>query len=142
MYRTGARVLFATWVGAIASLAAAQKPMRVSIDIKPGDTVTTLEADRGGMLPIALLSTAQFDAALADPATIRVGPSGSEAEPFRTMREDVNRDGRMDLLVLVRMDALNVSCGVTSIRLTGKTSKGVDIEGPEAVTVEGCKPQR
>ena len=81
MYRTGARVLFATWVGAIASLAAAQKPMQVSIDIKPGDTVTTLEADRGGMLPIALLSTAQFDAALADPATIRVGPSGSEAEP-------------------------------------------------------------
>ena len=36
--------------------------IRVSIDVKPGDAKTTIEPDRGGMVPVAILTTAQFDA--------------------------------------------------------------------------------
>jgi hypothetical protein len=120
------------------SAVAAQKALQVSIDVKPGDTPTTIETERGGMLPVAILTTAQFDASTVDPSTIRIGPTGTEAEIFRSMREDVNRDGRTDLLVLVRLQEMRVKCGDTAIRLTGKTTGGADIEGSEKVAVEGC----
>lgn len=120
------------------SMAVWWQPMRVSIDVKPGDTPTTVEANREGMLPVAILSTAQFDAATVDPASIRVGPTGTEAEPFRAMADDINRDERMDLLILVRLQEMKVKCDDKVIRLTAKTQAGADIEGSEAVTVT-CK---
>jgi hypothetical protein len=120
-----------------APVAMAQTPQRVTIDVKPGDAATTLEI-RDGMLPIALLSTAQFDAASTDPSTIRIGPTGTEAEPFRTMPEDVNRDGRPDLLILVRVQQLNLSCSDKAIRLKAETRAGMSIEGSEAIVVDGC----
>ncbi len=124
-------------VVASSSLAASQA-LQVSIDVKPGDTPTTLERERGGHLPVAILSTAQFDALTVDPATVRVGPTGTEAEPARTMRSDVNGDDRVDLQLLVRMQDLQISCATKVIKVTGKTMTGTDIEGSEAVTVDGC----
>ena len=112
--------------------------IKVSVDVKPGDAKTTIEPNRGGMLPVAILSTAQFDASTVDPASLRVGPTGTEAEIFRSMQEDVNRDKRTDLLLLVRLQDMNVKCGDRAIRLTGKTKGGMEIEGAEAVTTEGC----
>jgi hypothetical protein len=115
-----------------------EQVIRVSIDVKPGDAKTTIEPDRGGMVPVAILTTAQFDASTVDPASIRIGPTGTEAEIFRSMPEDINRDKRTDLLLLVRLQDMKVQCGDRAIRLTGKTKGGVDIEGSEAVTTEGC----
>jgi hypothetical protein len=112
--------------------------VHVTIDVKPGNTPTTIEPNSRGMLPVAILTTRVFDATTVDPATILIGPTGTEAEPFRTMQEDVNRDGRTDLLILVRYQDLKVKCDTTIIRLTGKTTKGVSIEGSEKVTAEGC----
>ena len=49
-------------------------PIRVTIDIKPGDTPTTIEPGRQGVIPIAILTTPQFDAAttLEEPCELRV----------------------------------------------------------------------
>lgn len=136
------RVFQAGWVLAVVLAGSptldAADPIRVSVDVKPGDTPTTVEADRGGMIPIAILTTPQFDATSVDATTIRVGPTGTEAEVFRSMTEDVNRDGRTDLLMLVRLQEMSVKCGDKAIRVTGKTKSGADIEGSETVIVEGC----
>ena len=123
---------------ATASGVAASQAVQVPIDVKPGDTPTTIEKNRGGHLPVAILSTAQFDALTADPTTIRVGPTGTEAEPARTMRDDVNGDERVDLQVLVRVPDLQITCATKAIKVTAKTMSGTDIEGSEAVTVDGC----
>jgi hypothetical protein len=123
---------------ATASLIGASQPIRVTIDVKPGDEPTTIEPDREGMMPVAILSTAQFDASTVDPRTIRVGPTGTEAEPFRSMTDDVNRDGRTDMMALIRVQDLRVKCGDKLIRLSAKTKAGVDVEGSEAVVLEGC----
>jgi hypothetical protein len=117
---------------------AAPQAMQVPIDVKPGDTPTTIEKDRGGHLPVAILSTAQFDALTVDPSTIRVGPTGTEAEPARTTQGDVNDDKRVDLQVLVRVRDLGIACNTKAIRVTAKTISGAAIEGSEAVTVNGC----
>ena len=114
------------------------QPVHVTIDIKPGNTPTTIEPNSRGVLPVAILTTAQFDATTIDPETVRIGPTGTEADVFRSMQEDVNHDGRTDLLVLVRVQDMKANCDTTIIRLTGKTTGGVSIEGSEKVTTDGC----
>jgi hypothetical protein len=89
------------------------------------------------LLPVAILSTAQFDAGTVDPSSVRVGPTGTEAAPVRSMNDDdANRDGRPDLLLLLRMEDMNVECGEKLIRLTGQTKTGTAIQGSEAVTTD------
>jgi len=117
---------------------AGAQAMKVPIDVKPGDTPTTIERDRGGFLPVAILSTTEFDALSVDTSTVRVGPTGTEAEPARSMQSDVNGDERVDLMVLVPVQALKITCDVKSIRLTATTMSGTAIEGAESVVVEGC----
>ena len=123
--------VLAAWAAVLSAQA-----IRVVIDVKPGDTPTTIEPARGGMLPVAILTTAQFDASTVDPSSVRVGPTGTEAEAFKSMPEDVNKDGRPDLLLLVRVEEMRVECRETLIRLTGMTMRGAAIEGSEAVTTD------
>ena len=117
----------------------AQQAMRVSIDVKPGDTPTTIEPGRQGMIPIAILSTAQFDASTVDASTIRIGPTGTEATIFRSNMDDVDRDGKIDMLLLVRVQEMAIKCGNTTIILKAKTKAGRQIEGSEVVKLEGCE---
>jgi hypothetical protein len=126
-------------LGAVASPAvqAQTPPLRVTIDIKPGDAVTSLE-DRDGMVPVLLLTTPSFDAETADLDSIRLGPTGTEAMPVRSMLEDADKDGDVDRLMLFRVKELGVRCGVTVMRLTGRTVDGRAFEGSEDVRVEGC----
>ena len=110
--------------------------IKVVIDVKPGDSPTTIEPTREGMLPVAILSTADFDAATVDATTVRIGPNGTEAEPFKYMNDDVNRDGRADLLILVRVQDMKATCGDKVIRLAGTTNRGAKIEGSETVATD------
>ena len=124
----------------VAARATQQKStvIRVTIDVKPGDTPTTLEPKRQGMVPIAILSTKDFDAAQIDPATIRAGATGTEASIFRSMMEDVDHDKDVDLLLLFPVPQLLLTCNTKSVMVKAKTAKGQDVEGSEAVTMVGC----
>lgn len=117
--------------------AAQTKPVPVTIDIKPGDEVTSLE-DREGMIPVLITTTPQFNAETADPDSIRIGPTGTEALPVRSMVEDVDKDGDADRMLLFRVRDMGIKCGVKTMRLTGKTTDGRSFEGSEAVRIEGC----
>ncbi len=117
----------------------AQKVIRVSIDIKPGDQPTTIEPNRQGMIPVAILTTPEFDASTVDPTTVRIGPTGTEASVFRSNMDDVDRDKDVDMLLLFRVQEMRVKCGDTVISLRAKTMDGRQIEGSESVTTEGCE---
>jgi hypothetical protein len=112
---------------------------RVTIEIKPGDSgPKSIEPGRGGLLPIAILTTAEFDAAAADTSTIRLGPTGTEATAVRSMLEDVDRDGDLDRLVLVSVPDMRLTCAVTEIRLRARSTSGQALEGSTRVSMEGC----
>jgi hypothetical protein len=113
--------------------------VQVTIDVKPGDNPTTLERTRDGFVPVAILSTAKFDALTIDPTSVRIGPTGTEAEAAKSMQSDVDRDDRMDLQVLVRVNDLDLACDTKVIRLTAKTMSGIAVEGSEAVKITGCQ---
>ena len=112
--------------------------IHVTIDVKPGDTPTTIEPKREGMVPIAILTTREFDAARVDPATVRAGATGTEAAVFRSASEDIDRDGDTDMLLLFRVQQMGLECDGKSVSLKGRTRDGQEIEGTEAVEMVGC----
>lgn len=123
---------------ALASAKEGAQALRVTIDIKPGDQPTTIEPKREGMIPVAILTSPSFDATRIDPATVRIGASGTEAAVFRSAMEDVDKDGDMDLLLLFRVQQMGLECTDSAVRLKGRTRDGQEIEGTEAVKMEGC----
>ncbi len=126
-------------VAAVWSLSlAGQQPLKVTIDVKPGDEKVTIEPEREGMVPIVIVTTPQFDAAKVDPDTVRIGPAGTEASVFRSMLEDVDKDGDVDRMMLVRVRDMRIQCGNKVIKVTGRTEEGRQFEGSDAVTTEGC----
>lgn len=131
----GALLTVAIWSVSIT----AQQPLKVTIDVKPGDDKVTIEPEREGMVPILIVSSPQFDATTVDPDTIRVGPEGTEASIFRSMLEDVDRDGDTDRMLLVRVRDMRIKCGNTIIKVTGKTVQGRSFEGSDAVATAGCE---
>jgi hypothetical protein len=131
-----AGMLFAVLVWPVSL--AAQQPLKVTIDVKPGDEKVTIEPEREGMVPILIVTTPQFDAAKVDPDTVRAGAEGTEASIFRSMLEDVDKDGDVDRMILVRVRDMRIKCGNKVIKVTGKTVDGRSFEGSDNVATEGC----
>jgi hypothetical protein len=82
-------------------------PAGRDIITKTGRTVSgsvfTFEPGSAGVTPVAILSTAEFDASTeVDPSTVACGRSGTETFIARWSATDVNRDRRPDLLLLAQ----------------------------------------
>ena len=86
----------------------------------------------------AILSTEFFDATTVDPLSITLasapGKLKGKGKPM-TSTQDVNGDGRLDLVVHVETEALQLSETSQQAILKGKTSAGVKIRGSDSVRV-------
>jgi PKD repeat protein len=120
----------------------------VAVDIQPGKAPNTLSVKKpGSTLPVAILSTANFDATSVDPATITLGnESGVDTPVARSSTGtlvvnapfDMNGDGRPDLVVhfyvadLQANGDLSMTVGTTqTMILRGKT------KSPDSRSVRG-----
>ena len=80
----------------------------VSIEIEPGENANPVNLRRGGVLPVAILSTPTFDALDVDPATVVLGDEADPDTPvaqrnngtYQMSAEDVNDDGLTDLVLM------------------------------------------
>lgn len=72
--------------------------LKVAVDIKPGSFPNSVNPCRPGVLPIAILGSADLDVGDIDVTTITVSCMGDDANPLRTAVEDVNGDGIDDLV--------------------------------------------
>ena len=110
----------------------------VEIDIKPGSPENTISLHSHGVLPVAILSNASFDATQVDPATVTLAGApvriGGNGRPMAEVR-DVNGDGRPDLVVTVETDAMILAASDVTVTLKGRTDAGLNIEGSDAVRV-------
>jgi hypothetical protein len=132
----------------------------VSIDVKPGrfpnridlgkdDCGLEIEQEGGevdfefedGVLPVAVLTTLDFDALTVDAATVELGDpalSGT-AMPIGSVAKDVDHDGDEDLLLffcvpdMVDNGALDENS--TELVLTGETLDGTPITGRDSVRI-------
>jgi hypothetical protein len=115
------------------------KPLPVTIDIKPGSSPNSINPRNKGVIPVAILTTDAFEAAMVNPTTVRFGITGTEAAPNHYALEDVNGDGRADLVLQFPTQGTGIACGATSALLTGKTSGGMAVTGSDSIVTAGCK---
>lgn len=110
----------------------------VPIDIKPGSDPNSINLGSEGVVPVAILTTATFDAAEVDPVTITLagaevrlkGKSGHSGS-----LQDVDGDGDLDLVVQLEINQLELTEGSTQAVLIGKTLSGLEIQGVDSVRV-------
>jgi uncharacterized delta-60 repeat protein len=110
----------------------------VRIDVKPGSDTNPVSLGIG-IVPVAILTTADFEATTVDASTVCFGDADVAAERDCTEAhgrghvEDANRDGRPDLVVHFETDETGIDAGDTTACLTGRTSTGLAIRGCDTI---------
>ncbi len=122
----------------------------VQIDVKPGDRTNAINLNNDGTITVAVFSTATFDARTIDVASVLF----AGASAFNWSLQDVNRDGKLDLVLQFRIDdtnlremyqelllvdaadgTLDTTRQQTSLLLSGSTTDGGLWEGLDAATL-------
>jgi len=121
--------------GAMASPCAA-----VKIDVLPGSRENPVNYRAQGLLPVALLSSADFDATRVNPATVAL--EGAPAHRIgrgrlHETRKDVNGDGRPDLLLFFSIPSLHLSPETTRVTMTGTAPDGSTFSATDKIRVVG-----
>ncbi|MBA7569753.1 hypothetical protein ES708_11494 [subsurface metagenome] len=106
-------------------------PILVTIDIKPGSDPNSINLKSRGVLPVAVLTTDDFDASTVDPSTVVF----ADASPVRWTMEDVDSDGDLDLLLHFKTQELNLTEESTEVTLTSETVDGQPIQGTDTVNI-------
>lgn len=103
----------------------------IEIDIKPGSYPNSINLKSNGVVPVAVLTTDDFDASTVDPATVEF----AGASPLRWAMCDVDEDGDEDMIFHFKTQELNLDENSTEAELTGKTNGGDDITGTDDVRI-------
>jgi len=117
--------------------AAAQVFSGQTIEIKPGSSIPpTVNPQSTGVIPVALLSSNTFDATKVDPHSVKFGPFAAVAVHSST--EDVNGDGKLDLVLQFKNQDTGIQCTDSFAVLTGMTFDRQAIHGGEGIQTVGC----
>jgi hypothetical protein len=112
----------------------------VTIDIRPLCHENVINPRRKGVIPVAIITTDLFDATTVAPATVRFGPTGTEAALIRFFHDDVDGDGDTDMIAHFKTQDSGIVCGDTSAVLKGETFGGELIQATDSLNTVGCKP--
>ena len=110
----------------------------VTIDIKPGENPVTINTKSEGKLPLAILSSRVFSApGMVDTASLTFGATGRELSLAfcNPNGEDVNGDGRLDLVCHFNTSDTGLKPGDTQALLKGRTVLNGLIEGSYNVRI-------
>ncbi len=110
----------------------------MTIDIKPNSSPNTINLGSGGVVPVAILSSATFDATTVDPLTVTLASAPVKLKGNGTPQvqvQDVNGDGRLDLVIHIQTEALQLSANDTLAVLEGETFGGAAIVGTDLVRI-------
>jgi hypothetical protein len=113
--------------------------LQVEIDIHPGSAANPINPKKNGVVPVAVLSTADFDASTeVDRTTLTFGRTGNEASfsHCALVQVDLNGDTLVDLLCYFDQKASGFVPGDTHGVLRGATTSGRPIEGTDVVRVK------
>lgn len=125
--------------GQLTTLVPGDSGIIVDVDIKPNSLQNTIKLGSNGSIPVAILSSINFDApSQIDPlsltvasATVRLRGKGTA----NVSSEDTNGDGLMDFIVHFDTEALDLTEDSQTVRLEGKLYNGRAIFGSDNVNV-------
>jgi parallel beta-helix repeat protein len=112
----------------------------VDIDIKPGSYPNAINLGSHGLIPVAILSTDEFDATTVDPETVELAGAGvavrGKSNKYMAQQEDVNGDGLVDLINHVATENLDPNSLQDGYAvLIGSTFGGEEITGTDEITI-------
>jgi hypothetical protein len=111
----------------------------VEIDIKPGSDPNPINPGSNGLIPVAIFTTDDFDAANVDPATVTL--AGAEvavrgkSDKLMAHLEDVDGDGDIDLLLQVDTQSEDALWEEGEVFLEGFTYDDIPILGSDYVVI-------
>jgi len=112
--------------------------IEVAIDIKPGSDPNSINLGSNGNIPVAIFSTADFDATTIDPTTVFLADAAVKVKgkgtPLYSI-DDVDGDGLLDIIVHVETQGLALTYGDTKAELKGETYGGQKISGEDSVRI-------
>jgi len=117
-------------------------PEPVFIDIKPGTYPNSINPKSKGKIPVAILSTKDFNAPkMVDRDSLTFGATGDEDSlAFCNPKgEYINGDRLKDLVCHFYTEDTEFLCGDTEGVLKGMTTDGALIEGRDSVRIVPCK---
>ncbi len=111
--------------------------IEIAIDIRPGTTLNNISLSRDRNIPVAMLSSATFDApARVDTTSLTFGRTGNEKSlTICDAPTDVNHDGRLDLVCHFTIKLSGFQLGDTAGVLMGRTLGGTQIHGTDLVRI-------
>ena len=102
-----------------------------AIDIEPGSNPNSVNLGCQGTIPVALITTPDFNAAAADPPTMTF----AGASPARWAMEDVGGDGDLDLVLHFNCREVRIPRNATALCLHGETYGDISIDGCDSVRI-------
>lgn len=109
-------------------------PDNVTIDIKPGTAQNSINCQNPKeVIPVAVLSTPDFDAMQVDPATVVFGWGNAPEMHGNSHVEDVDGDGDVDLLFHFLYSQTGIMPNEEQASLFGKLYSGVPIRGTDLI---------
>ena len=115
----------------------------VTIDIKPGSDANIINLRSRGVVPVAALTTDDFDATEIDAGTVKF----AGAAPVHWRLADVDEDGDIDMMFHFRTQQLQLEqssteatltaqlTGVVMTQSTGQVSGGATVSGTDKVRI-------
>ena len=119
--------------------------VEVAVDVKPGSDPNSFQCRKKGVLPVAILGSPTFDATSVDASTVTLRDGGAPVPARRRGRgnkNDVNGDGRLDLIV--EFDALAVGTAIgcprpantlVPVTIEGETTDGTSFVGSDTLRI-------
>lgn len=108
------------------------RPM-ADIDIKPGSDPNCFNANGRGVIPVAILTDAGFDATFVDASTLFLdgAPVATRGGHLLAAFEDVDGDGDIDLVL--KFEDTGFLAGMSSATLIGNLFDGTPVVGTDAI---------
>jgi len=109
----------------------------VAIDIKPGEGPNSINPTSSVNIPVAILSSPDFDApSRIEPTSLTFGRTGHEPSLLRPPKsEDVNGDGRLDLICHFDTQIAGFASGNTVGILKARNVDGDDVQGWDSIRI-------
>ena len=111
----------------------------IAINIKPSSFPNSINPNSKGVIPVAILTTEDFDATTVDPGSVRFGVGEAIEKHGVGHIEDVDTDGDDDVVYHFPTQDSGIQCGETTATLTGATFGGQPVTGSDSIETRGCE---